>query len=284
MPSFVNNLRIMRRISNFSEIFAIYILKGAFIMPYPNRLYETNISNRGQKMRIVAYRNATDIDVEFEDGTVVEHRTYRRFKEGHISNPNYSDYDKVGEENISNYGQKMKVIACHNLNNIDIQFEDGTIVTGRRYSSFKKGSIFNPNLKRLYLNQSQKANNGQLMKIIEYKNANDIVVEFEDGTITKTSYRAFRKGSVANPNVKTKYNRSFWNNMAKSRIGETNIASCGMEMTIVEYNGANDIIVEFKDGARTHTTYSNFKSGIVKNKNISKTNYAKKRYSSCFSK
>ena len=197
-------------------------------MPYPNRLYETNISNRGQKMRIVAYRNATDIDVEFEDGTVVEHRTYRRFKEGHISNPNYSDYDKVGEENISN--------------------------------------------------------NGQLMKIIEYKNANDIVVEFEDGTITKTSYRAFRKGSVANPNVKTKYNRSFWNNMAKSRIGETNIASCGMEMTIVKYNGANDIIVEFKDGARTHTTYSNFKNGIVKNENISKTNYAKKRYSSCFIK
>lgn len=54
-----------------------------------NRVLETNIANNGQVMTIIEYRNCNDIDIEFEDGTIVKNRTYRRFKEGKIKNPNY---------------------------------------------------------------------------------------------------------------------------------------------------------------------------------------------------
>ena len=35
-------------------------------------------------MTIIAYRNSNDIDIQFEDGTIVQHRDYRSFSEGCI--------------------------------------------------------------------------------------------------------------------------------------------------------------------------------------------------------
>lgn len=37
-------------------------------------------------MKIVAYRNKRDIDIQFEDGVIVEHRKYSDFKAGAIKN------------------------------------------------------------------------------------------------------------------------------------------------------------------------------------------------------
>ena len=53
----------------------------------------------------------------------------------------------------------------------------------------------------------------------------------------------------------------------QERLGENNISNEGYEMKIIEYNKANDIIVEFQDKHRVkvHTQYSSFKSGNVKN-------------------
>ena len=58
--------------------------------------------------------------------------------------------------------------------------------------------------------------------------------------------------------------------MSKNKIdrtGETNINKEGCVMKIVEYNNANDIIVEFEDEHkyRVHTRYQNFKKGKCKN-------------------
>ena len=40
------------------------------------------------------------------------------------------------------------IIEYRNRDDIDVEFEDGTIREHMRYSCFKKGSIANPNLKR----------------------------------------------------------------------------------------------------------------------------------------
>ena len=41
----------------------------------------------GQKMTIVAYRGANDLDVQLENGTVIKKRCYKAFKEGYIRLP-----------------------------------------------------------------------------------------------------------------------------------------------------------------------------------------------------
>ena len=100
-------------------------------------------------MTIIAYRNCEDIDVQFEDGTIVCNKAYKSFKKGEIANPNFTKVlgiDKIGETNRANNGQLMTIIAYRNCNDIDVQFEDGTIVTHKTYNSFKNGLIANPNL------------------------------------------------------------------------------------------------------------------------------------------
>lgn len=45
-----------------------------------DRLGKTKMISCGMEATIIRYGGATDIDVHFEDGTVVKHKTYRAFK------------------------------------------------------------------------------------------------------------------------------------------------------------------------------------------------------------
>ena len=52
------------------------------------RIGETRTMNNGQKATIIKYKKYNDIDIQFEDGTIVQHRAYSSFKKGKIRNPN----------------------------------------------------------------------------------------------------------------------------------------------------------------------------------------------------
>lgn len=97
-------------------------------------------------------------------------------------------------------------------------------------------------------------NQGCLMKIIEYNNAQNIIIQFQDRYKAKvhTSWDWFNKGVVKNPFEK---------------IDEERLNNQNCPMRIVEYIDANNITVEFQDKykAMVHTGYGNFKKGNVKN-------------------
>lgn len=52
-----------------------------------NRIEEIGYNNQGEKIIIIAYRNANDIDIQFEDGAIVYNRGYDKFKMGRIKHP-----------------------------------------------------------------------------------------------------------------------------------------------------------------------------------------------------
>ncbi len=54
-------------------------------------------------MTIVAYRGALDIDVQFEDGSIVKNREYSKFKKGQIRNPYKPDVYEVGFVGVGGY-------------------------------------------------------------------------------------------------------------------------------------------------------------------------------------
>lgn len=56
--------------------------------PQFDRTGETKLVNCGQVATIIAYRTCDDIDVQFEDGTVVKNATYASFRLRYIQNPN----------------------------------------------------------------------------------------------------------------------------------------------------------------------------------------------------
>lgn len=53
-----------------------------------NRVGKETTTFDGQKMKIIRYGSSTDIDVQFEDGTIVENKSYISFKKGLSENPN----------------------------------------------------------------------------------------------------------------------------------------------------------------------------------------------------
>ena len=52
------------------------------------RIGETSTNNQGIEMTIINYKNNSDIDIQFSDGTVVEHVQYYNFINGNVKNYN----------------------------------------------------------------------------------------------------------------------------------------------------------------------------------------------------
>lgn len=231
-----------------------------------NRLGETRMMNCGMEATIIRYGGYNDIDVRFEDGSVVEHKAYGNFKRGGIVNPNIRAFvkDRLGETRMMNCGMEATIIRYESAKDMDVCFKDGAIVEHRKYDSFKRGEIANPNMKvsaKNRLGETRMMNCGMKATIIRYGNAGDIDVRFEDRAIAKRKgYRDFKKGEIANPNIKAS---------AVNRLGETQMMNCGMKATIIRYNGVRDIDVRFEDGTIVGSkTYNAFKKGNIANTNI----------------
>lgn len=71
-------------------------------------------------MKVIKYNCARDIDVIFEDGTIVKNTTWGIFKRGSIRKPE----NRVGMEVISSENDIMKVIKYNNSSDVEIEFQD----------------------------------------------------------------------------------------------------------------------------------------------------------------
>ena len=81
-------------------------------IPNPNinvnaskRIGKKHIMNCGMEAKIIAYRGNHDIDVQFTDGTIAKHKSYRNFKEGKIANINMnvsSKRTRISNPNLKN--------------------------------------------------------------------------------------------------------------------------------------------------------------------------------------
>lgn len=244
-----------------------YIVNPNKQIPYKrniDRTGESIIARNGLKMTIIAYRGSTDIDVQFETGEIVKNKYYKEFKVGNIGCSEhglYQDYalKYVGQSVIASNGQKMTLIAYNGNHDVNVQFEDGTIVKHRTYNAFTKGIIQNPNyttfqkMNDTHIGETNIASNGLKMEIIKYRNYNDIDVRFEDGVVVKhKNMLHFRDGHIKHPDINIRL-KSF-------HIGEQNINKDGISMEIIEYNKCDDITVKFETGYITqHKAYDRYK-------------------------
>lgn len=176
-----------------------------------NIIGEKNISNQEELMTIISFHNHKNIDIQFEDGTIVKNKTYSAFKKGEIGNPNHYRNERMGLKKQMNNGMSCIITDYIDAQNITVTFEDGSVVSNRNYSDFALGCISHPNIspqsiqgekqirqfasKRI--GQTATYKNGEKMKIIAYRNAKDIDVQFETGKIKNTTYAYFKKYAIA---------------------------------------------------------------------------------------
>lgn len=225
----------------------------------------TNSMKCGLTATIIAYRKYTDIDVQFEDGSIREHVSLTEFKRGQLSC--YKDKSGICESkylyktNTMNNNMKATIIAYHRYDDIDIQFEDGTVREHITVSSFNKGTVSysEKDLTKYYIGMSQNMKCGLKATIIRYKNCGDIDIRFEDGTIRKhVSVNNFKNGEIVP--VKS---ASLAENK-QNRTGITRTMNCGIKATVITYRASNDIDVQFENGEiRKHIQFDNFSNGSI---------------------
>ena len=114
-----------------------YIRKHAFYKSFKDgslinphfRVKEVSAIN-GQKMTLLSYKNAHDVSVMFEDGTVVAGIDYSNYLKGNVKNPNfkYSSKYEVGSSFVASNGISFVIIDKRGSNDMDIEFEDGTVL------------------------------------------------------------------------------------------------------------------------------------------------------------
>ena len=104
-------------------------------------------SENGHTATVTAYRSTYDIDVEFEDGTKRCHVPLWGFNSGSLS------YEKkhtkewfIGQKKMANIGLEMEIVYYIGEGRVNILFEDGTLVTNKRYYNFQRGAIEHPHL------------------------------------------------------------------------------------------------------------------------------------------
>lgn len=121
------------------------------------------------------------------------------------SSQNYSSKSKIGEKQFHKpTSQFMEIIRYKDYDHIDVQFEDGAIVCNKNYGAFKRGEIKHPkyssdSLRCNRLSESKVMNCGIKATIIAYRNAEDMDIEFEDGSIrTNVTYFNFQQGNIKN--------------------------------------------------------------------------------------
>lgn len=227
-----------------------------------NRIGETNIANNGQLMTVINYRKSNDIDVQFEDGSIVMHRTYLCFRKGHIANPNFNLHATkfIGQKNKNSDGQLMTIISYRTTDDIDVEFTDGTVVRHRQIVDFKRGNIKNPNFYQDRVGQVSQTADGQTMKIIAYRNSKDIDVQFDDGTIIEhRNYVAFLHGLIHNPNCTHHVSQRV------CRTGLSKLTRKGLILTISTYRKYKNVDYIFDTGYEVkHRTYEDFEQDKIK--------------------
>ena len=229
------------------------------------RLGEVRRNTAGETMKIVQYDNSKNMIVRFEDGTERKGVAYSDFKKGQISKfgiGNKKKGERLGEVQNNTAGETMKIVQYYNNKNVTVRFEDGTERKGVVYARFKKGHVSKPGMKHRKkegrLGEIRKNNAGETMEIVQYDNANNMMVRFEDGTERKgVRYANFKIGRVSKPGMEHR--------KKGGRLGEVRKNNAGETMQIVQYVNSNNVTVRFEDGTeRKRVEYATFKKGTIR--------------------
>ena len=179
--------------------------------------------------------------------------------------------NRIGETGRARNGLAMTIIADRGCSDLDVQFEDGVIVTHIDHGNFRRGVVKHPYVTRpiknakLRIGETRIAKNGLRMTLIEYRNSADVDVQFEDGVIVKHRlYSSFIQGRIGHPTIKTKIVLQS-HVIAKERsIDQSFLSRSGIVWTITSYNKSSDVSAVSNTGlVREHLTTKNITDGRV---------------------
>lgn len=232
---------------------------------YQPHIGETAVNKEGCRMTLTAYRLRKDCTVTFDDGSVRDHVSYDSFLKGAIRHP---DFEKdrttrhLGETYGMHIGMKATIIAYRNRKDVDVRFENGRVGTHKQYISVVRGEVlydgYAEDVVSEYIDKKfLHPRSGMMMEVIGGKGVTMLTVRFDDGYIKENvNLKSLETGKVAHPKFPLKQDQ---------RLGEHKLNNQGFGMRITRYRNSSDIDVEYDDGtAVTGRTYRNFLIGNIR--------------------
>lgn len=111
-----------------------------------SRVGQKKMQNCGKMITCIAYRGTNDCDFQFDDGKILEHRSWTEFRRGALR---YYSRDalssvRVGAVILQSCGLSAVCIAYRGALDVDVRFPDGMTVTHRTWNGFRNGTINHP--------------------------------------------------------------------------------------------------------------------------------------------
>lgn len=248
-----------------------------------DRIGETAIARNGQKMTILEYINAYDISVLFEDGTIVEHKAYSKFKNGNIGNPNrnmrtvsinelalskafskydFKKYDKYDLSTIGVQGIYELDLFNPNFNGYKIAIEyDGDTRGHTLERDIRKNHLCKDNdiiLYRIRVNTLPVITGSKIYTIKNTDYCNNTLQKVVDLICNDLSVLCNKRVCVHIPSLNEVISELSCYTPFQ-RLGKKRKMSNGLIAIIVDYKNENDITVQFENGEiKEHIAYSSF--------------------------
>ena len=135
---------------------------------------------------------------------------------------------RLGTVAINHQGLKMEVIEYVNCHHITVRFDDGTIretawkeFQNRSVTNYHYKTYYNAPIKSCRLGEEKYNYQGSLMKIINYIDAHNIIVQFNDNpnNTVHAEYQRFKNGNINDPLIPTVYGVGIVGNTAPCMDG-----------------------------------------------------------------
>jgi hypothetical protein len=158
---------------------------------------------------------------------------------------------KLGEIGTNKQGLRYEIVHIKNTKNITVRFEDGLEAVSSK-SNMQKGSPFHPTHGKLQAQQQFKDKSGNIFELVEHiPNTSDWKIRWlKDGKIASRNKDTITGGKVKHPTDGIPFEGEVY----KSTNGN---------ITVVKYNSATDILIQFDDGTLNKTTSDSLRKGLV---------------------
>ena len=111
-----------------------------------DRTGEQITTPNGDVIHILEYFSCLNCTIKFPNGAIKYNVNFNDAKNGHVKNIT----ERIGEIWTNNKNEKATIIGYRSAIDCDIQFEDGSIVEGVRYTNVIRKSFRNPNSPIIY--------------------------------------------------------------------------------------------------------------------------------------
>lgn len=110
--------------------------------------------------------------------------------------------ERLGLTKYNKWNEPMKIVEYESAQHVTVEFQDELKEQKNTdWKSFLTGGVVNPRIKKERQNLCKYNNQGSLMKIIEYVDTKNVIIEFQDKYKYRTNvqWSAFENGNVKNP-------------------------------------------------------------------------------------